>query len=91
RQVEQLKGAGKFAQAVPLAQRLLAIAERKGPQSLEVADALDTLAGLYEAQSKFADAEPLLKRSLAIREKAPGQTGFTATRDRLAVAYDNLG
>lgn len=91
RQVEQLKGAGKFAQAVPLAQRLLSIAERKGPQSLEVADALDTLAGLYEAQSKFADAEPLLKRSLAIREKAPGQPGLVATRERLAVAYDNLG
>jgi len=86
RQIEQLKAAGKFAQAVPLAQRLLAIAERKGPQSVEVADALDTLAGLYEAQNKFAEAQPLLKRSLAIREKAPGQPGVAATRERLAAA-----
>ena len=91
RQIEQLKGAGKFAQAVPLAQRLLTLAGRKGPQSLEVADALDTLAGLYEAQNKFADAEPLLKRSLSIREKAPGQPGVAATRDRLANTYEKLG
>ncbi len=91
RQIEQLKGAGKFAQAVPLAQRLLTLAGRKGPQSLEVADALDTLAGLYEAQNKFAEAEPLLKRSLAIREKAPGQPGVAATRDRLAATYEKLG
>ncbi len=91
RQVMQLQSAGKYAQALPLAQRLLSMAEKKGPDSIEVADALDTLAGLYEAQSKFADAEPLLKRSLAIREKAQGQPGVTATRDRLATTYDKLG
>jgi esterase/lipase superfamily enzyme/tetratricopeptide (TPR) repeat protein len=91
RQIVQLKSAGKYVQAVPLAQRLLATAEKKGPQSLETADALETLASLYEAQKNYAAAEPLLKRSLDIREKAPGQPGVAATRARLAAAYDNTG
>lgn len=91
RQVAQLQAAGKPAQAVPIAKRILAMAERKSPRSLEVADALDTLAGLYEAQNQFAEAEPLLKRSLAIREKAPGQPGMAAARERLATTYDKLG
>ena len=45
-----------------------------------VAKALDTLAGLYEAQNKYAEAEPLLKRSLAIRQKSPGQPDVAASR-----------
>ena len=91
RQITQLKAAGKYAEAVPFAQRALALAEKKGANSLAVAKALDTLAGLYEAQNKYAEAEPLLKRSLAIREKAPGQPGVAASRERLAVAYDKTG
>jgi esterase/lipase superfamily enzyme len=91
RQIDQLKAAGKLDQAVALGQKLIAIAERKGPQSVELADALDTLASVYEAQNKFADAEPLLHRSLTIREKTAGQPGLAQTRDRLAAAYDKQG
>lgn len=91
RQIAQLQSAGKFPQAIRLAQRLLALGEKKGPQSLETADALETLAGLYEAQKNVAEAEPLLKRALDIREKSPGQPGAAATRERLAAAYDALG
>ena len=91
RQITQLKAAGKYAEAVPLAQRALALAEKKGANSPAVAKALDTLAGLYEAQNKYAEAEPLLKRSLAIREKSPGQPDVAASRERLAVAYDKMG
>jgi esterase/lipase superfamily enzyme len=91
RQIAQLKAAGKYAEAVPLAQRALALAEKKGANSPAVATALDTLAGLYEAQNKYAEAEPLLKRSLAIREKSPGQPDVAASRERLAVAYDKMG
>jgi esterase/lipase superfamily enzyme len=91
RQIAQLKAAGKYAEAVPLAQRALALAEKKGANSPAVAKALDTLAGLYEAQNKYAEAEPLLKRSLAIREKSPGQPDVAASRERLAVAYDKMG
>lgn len=91
RQIAQLQSAGKYPQAIKLAQRLLALGEKKGPQSLETADALETLAGVYEAQKNIAEAEPLLKRALDIREKAPGQPGVAATRERLAAAYDTLG
>jgi len=91
RQIAQLKAAGKYAQAVPLAQQALALAEKKGPDSPDVAAALDTLAELYEAENKYAEAEPLLKRALAIREKTPGQPDVAASRERLAVTYDKLG
>ncbi|MDP1639819.1 MAG: alpha/beta hydrolase [Hyphomicrobium sp.] len=91
KQIAQLKAAGKYAEAVPLAKQALALAEKKGPSSPDVAQALDTLAGLYEAQNKYAEAEPLLKRSLAIRVKAPGQPFVAASRERRAVAYVKLG
>ena len=91
RQIEQFKAAGKYAQAVPLAKQALALAERKGAASIEVADALDVLADLYTAQNQHAAAEPLLKRALAIREAAPGQPGIVASRERLAAAYDKQG
>lgn len=91
RQIAQLKAAGKYAEAIPLAQKALALAEKKGATSPDVANALDTLASLYEAQNNYAEAEPLLKRSLAIREQAPGQPGVAASRERLAVAYDKMG
>lgn len=91
RQIAQLKAGGKYAQAVPLAQKALVLAEKKGADSPDVAKALDTLADLYEAQKQYAAAEPLLKRSLAIREKTPGQPDVAAARERLAVAYDQMG
>ena len=69
-QIEQLRQAGKFAEAIPLAQKAVAAAERqRGPNHPDVAKALDTLAALYIAQNKLSEAEPLLKSSLAIREK----------------------
>jgi len=91
RRIAQLKKAGKYAQAVLLAQQAVALAERKGADSIEVAVALDTLADLYEAQKRYADAEPLLKRSLAIRDKVKGQPGAAAVRVRLAAVYEAQG
>ena len=91
RQIARLKAAGKHAEALPLAEKALALAEKKGPDSPDVAKALDTLAELYEAENKYAEAEPLLKRALAIREKAPGQPDVAASRERLAATYDKLG
>lgn len=92
RQIAQLKAAGKYDQAVPLAQKALTLAEKKGADSPEVADALDTLASLYEAQHKYAEAEPLLKRSLAIREKskAPAKT-IAEALNNLARLYEKQG
>ncbi len=43
-----------------------------GLEHPDVAQSLNNLAVLYEAQGKYAAAEPLYKRSLAIRGKALG-------------------
>ena len=86
-EIEQLRQAGKIAEAIPVAQKAVTATERqRGPDHPDVAKALDTLAELYIAQSKYAEAEPLLKRSLAIREKTAG-----SNNSEVALALDNLG
>jgi tetratricopeptide (TPR) repeat protein len=65
--------AGKYAEAIPLAQQVLAIREKVlGPDHPDVATVLNGFGILYEEAGRFAEAEPLYKRSLAIREKALG-------------------
>ena len=64
---------GNYAQAEPLLQRSLAIAEKAlGPEHPNVATSLNNLALLYYTQGKYAQAEPLYRRALAIAEKALG-------------------
>jgi len=73
RQTSQLSQAGKFAEAVPLSQRALALAEQQfEPAHPEVAATLRDLAYLYLAQDRYSDAEPLYKRVLSIYDTAPG-------------------
>jgi hypothetical protein len=56
-----------------IAQRALAIREKAmGPEHPDVAQSLNNLAGLYQAQGQYAKAEPLHQRALAIREKVFG-------------------
>ena len=45
-----------------------------------MAQSLNNLAVLYQAQGHYAEAEPLYKRSLAIREKVLGPEGGTETK-----------
>ena len=72
-QVETLYRAGKYAEAVPVATRALAVAEQQlGPDHAQVSVNLDNLAELYRVQGLYADAEPLYKRALAIRDKTVG-------------------
>jgi tetratricopeptide (TPR) repeat protein len=69
----ELLRAGRFSEAMPLAQRALAIWEKAlGPGHPDFAIALNNLAVLYYQQARYADAEPLFKRALAILEKAFG-------------------
>jgi tetratricopeptide (TPR) repeat protein len=71
--VEKLYGEGKFAEAVPLAERALALRDKAlGPMHPDVADSLNNLAGLYQDQGAYPKAEPLYVRALGIREKALG-------------------
>jgi esterase/lipase superfamily enzyme len=72
-QFEQLYRAGKYAEAIELAQRALTVAERQfGPDDVQVGRALNNLAELYRAQGRNGEAEPLIKRAFTIDEKALG-------------------
>ncbi len=71
--ISELQLAGKYADALRLAERYVAESKvRFGEASLEHAAALDSLAQTYFAQSSFDAAEPIYQRVLAIREKVLG-------------------
>ena len=73
RRITALAQEGRYGEAVPLARKLVAEAERtSGRQSSLTATALVVLAQAQQAQSEVAEAERGLKRALAIREKALG-------------------
>jgi tetratricopeptide (TPR) repeat protein len=93
-QVVQLHQAGKYAEAIPLAQSMLALAERlRGPDHPDVGTSLNSLAGLYEFRGRYAEAESLYKRSLSIREKAlgPEHPDVGNSLNNLAGLYESQG
>jgi tetratricopeptide (TPR) repeat protein len=67
----QLTRAGKYTEALPLAQAMLADQEKR-PPSRDLAGALNNLAEVYSGMGRDAEAEPLHKRALAVMEKAVG-------------------
>jgi len=94
KQIDELYQQGKYADAVPLAKRLLEIRKHTvGEDHPDYAATLNDLGVLYNAQSKYAEAEPLLKRALAIREKAlgPDHPDVAETLNNLAVMYGKQG
>ena len=85
---------GRSGKAEPLFKRSLAIREKSlGPEHLDVATSLNSLALLYADQRKYNAAEPLLKRSIGIRLKAlgPEHPYVAAAVKDLAVIYRNQG
>src|SRR5947209_14352606 len=67
--VIQLYNAGRYADAISVAQQVLAIGEKAlGRDHPDVATLLNNLALLYVSQGRYADAEPLYQRGLAIYE-----------------------
>jgi CHAT domain-containing protein/Tfp pilus assembly protein PilF len=71
--IAELSRAGKYAEAIPLAQGQLESLEKKyGPFNGDVAGALNNLALLYADVGRDAEAEPLYKRAIAIQEKIGG-------------------
>ena len=90
----ELFRSGKFSEAIPVAQRLLAIREKSlGPDHPSVAASLNDLAVLYLKERRYADAEPLFKRALDIRERAFGVPPLSTagTLDNLAEVYRAQG
>ena len=85
---------GRYREAVPIAERALAIREKAlGPEHPDVAASLNNLAELYKALGDYARAEPLYRRSLAIVEKAlgPEQPDVATSLNNLAGLYRALG
>jgi tetratricopeptide (TPR) repeat protein len=89
-QVEELYDQGRYAEAVPLAQEALALAEASvGPTHPHVATSLQHLARLNRELGRYAEAEPLLQRALTIREQilGPAHPEVATSLNELAVLY----
>jgi tetratricopeptide (TPR) repeat protein len=91
---------GAYAQAASLTQyeelfkgMLQQAEETFGPESVEAARSLETLALLYMGQQQYVAAEPLFHRALAIREKALGMDHFSnaSTLEHLGNLYQRQG
>jgi CHAT domain-containing protein/tetratricopeptide (TPR) repeat protein len=73
KQVWALMDAGRYAEAIPPAEREVAVYEQAGGSDPDgFGKAVSTLGQLYQIDGRYADAEPLLKRSIEIWEKADG-------------------
>src|SRR5207244_2485384 len=64
-QLDGLRSAGKFQEAVPIAEEVLKYCEKNyGPDHPETADSLNDLASLYSGMGEYAKAVPLFQRAL---------------------------
>lgn len=88
--INELSRAGKYAEAVAMAQGQLDALEKKyGPAHRDVGTALNNLAQLYGSQGRDGEAEPLFKRAIAILEKSAGSESpeNAAALNNLAALY----
>lgn len=86
RRVMELYGAGRYDEALPLAERALALREKVfGGEHAAVAQSLNHLAMLCEARGDYARAESLYGRALVLREKLHG-----AEHPEVAAMLNNL-
>lgn len=92
--MERLSGERRFAEAIPLAERLLSILERLfGSDDVGVARLLNNLAGFYKETGDYAQAESRYLRSLAIVEKklVPTNSILAFPLSNLAALYHLMG
>ena len=93
-QVLQLYQEGKYQQAIPIAEKLLAIKKRsRGPEDPSTAQSLNNLAALYLGTGDYSKAEPLFQQALQIRKKLLGQQhpDTATTLNNLAFLYLKMG
>jgi len=89
-----LCGQGKYVEAIPIAERYVALARQKhGDDRTEYATTIGWLAQAYQAQGRYAEAEPLYKRALAIDKKAldPDHPSIATDLSSLAALYVSQG
>lgn len=92
--IDELSSAGKFQEAIPIAEQVLKYCEKNyGPEHSETADSLNDLAFLYSSMGDYAKALPLYQRASKIREKALGPDHpYTAiSLNNLAEVYRETG
>ncbi len=94
KQVVQLYGQGKYAEATAIAQQALTLAEqgldKEHPNTLK---SLVNLAVLYQDLGRFGEAEPLYKRVLEASERVLGTEHPNTLKSvaHLAALYQDLG
>ena len=70
-QIAELYQAGKFDEAIPIAERALALAQKlHGSEHPGLATGLNNLAALLLQTNRLAEAEPLMRRALQTDEAA---------------------
>jgi tetratricopeptide (TPR) repeat protein len=85
--VTRLYEEGKYKEAIPLAERALAIREKVlGAEHPQVAQSLTNLAALYDGKGDLANAERMYRRALTIYGKA-----FGPEHPEVAMSLINLG
>ena len=81
KQVAQLRQVSKYAEAVPVARRALALAEQLyGLDDPSIEIPLENLAAVCSAQDQFAEAEQHYRRLLSLREEGRVPTTWTSAR-----------
>jgi len=93
-QVIELDNQGKYNEAIPLAERALAIKKKLlGTEHSDIADSLNTLATLYESQGRYAEAEPLYLQALEMRQRLLGHEypDVATSLNNLAGLYASQG
>jgi tetratricopeptide (TPR) repeat protein len=94
RQIEELRRAAKFPEAIPLAEKALTLSEASsGPEHPDTAKSLNDLGSLYASTGDFAKAQPLYERALRIDEKifGPEHANTAECLDNLASLYTSKG
>ena len=94
KQFTELYQAGKFNEAIPIAQEFLELSEKAlGPDHPYTATGFNNLALLYDSLGDYSKAEPHYQRALKIDEKALGPDHpHTATAvSNLALLYHSMG
>jgi tetratricopeptide (TPR) repeat protein len=88
-----LSEAGKYSEAISLAQAMVAELETSQPNSRDYAGALNNLAQLYGEVGRDTEAEPIYKRAIAVMEKAGGldSAGAAPELTNLAAFYQRQG
>lgn len=85
--------AGRYLEALPIAQRVLAMREKVvGLDHRDIATLLENLGLIYRGLGRYVDAEPLFRRALEINDRVldPGEVKLSETLTYLADACVEL-